>query len=61
VPDSYWLLPSSTIKKEAICASETSVDFHRTTQLYDPDNITLQSHRCKNNKFNILYFVIDRA
>jgi hypothetical protein len=38
---------------EAICASETSVNFHRTTGLYITEDRTLHSHRCENLKFTI--------
>jgi hypothetical protein len=36
---------------EAICCSETSVDFQRTTRRYIPEDITLHNHRCENLKF----------
>jgi hypothetical protein len=36
---------------EAICSSETSVDFQRTTQRYIPEDITLHNHRCENLKY----------
>jgi hypothetical protein len=32
----------STLKMEAICSSETSVDFQRTIQRYTPEDCTLQ-------------------
>jgi hypothetical protein len=38
----------STLKMEAICSSETLVDFQRTTQRYVPEGITLHNHRCEN-------------
>jgi hypothetical protein len=41
---------SSTLKMEAICSSETSVDFQRTTQRYIPEDGTLHNHRCENLK-----------
>jgi hypothetical protein len=46
---------------EAICSSETSVDFQRTTQCYIPEDSTLHNHRCENLKSyirNILYYSI---
>jgi hypothetical protein len=36
---------SSNLKMEAICSSETSVDFQRTTE-----DSTLHNHRCENLK-----------
>jgi hypothetical protein len=33
---------SSTLKMEAICSSETSVGFQRTTQRYIPEDSTLE-------------------
>jgi hypothetical protein len=33
---------SSTLKREAICSSETSVDFQRTTRRYIPEDSALQ-------------------
>jgi hypothetical protein len=38
---------SSTLNMEAICFTETSVDFQRTTRRYIPDG-TLHNHRCEN-------------
>jgi hypothetical protein len=37
----YRLTYSSTVKMEAICSSETSVDFQRTTRRYIPEDRTL--------------------
>jgi hypothetical protein len=34
----------------AICCSETSVDFQRTTRRYIPEDGTLHNHRCENLK-----------
>jgi hypothetical protein len=42
------LVYSLTTQKEAICSSETSADFKRTTQPYIPGDRTLYNHRCKN-------------
>jgi hypothetical protein len=39
---------------EAICSSETSIDFQRTTRCYIPEDITLHNHWCDNLKPNIL-------
>jgi hypothetical protein len=39
---------SSTLKIEATCSSETSVDFQWTTRRYIPENRTLQNRRCEN-------------
>jgi hypothetical protein len=36
---------------EAICSSETSVDFQRITRRYIPEDSTLHNHRCENLKF----------
>jgi hypothetical protein len=33
---------------EAIYSSETSVDTHRTTRRYIPEDGTLHNHRCEN-------------
>jgi hypothetical protein len=35
---------------EAICSSETSVDFQRTTRRYVSEGSTLHNHRCENLK-----------
>jgi hypothetical protein len=34
----------------AACSSETSVDFHRTTRRYIPEDRTLHKHGCENLK-----------
>jgi hypothetical protein len=39
-----------TLKMEAICLSETSVDFQRTARRYIPEVCTLHNHRCDNLK-----------
>jgi hypothetical protein len=52
-PLSRWFLAeliSSTLKMEAICSSETSVDTQRTTRHYIPQDGTLHNHRCENIK-----------
>jgi hypothetical protein len=33
---------------EAMCFSETSVDFQRTTRQYIPEDSALHNHRCEN-------------
>jgi hypothetical protein len=45
---------SSTKKMEAICCSETSVDFQRTTRRYIAEDGTLHNHHCGNLKSYIL-------
>jgi hypothetical protein len=50
---SRWFLAQlilRTLKMDAICSSETSVDFHRTTRRYIPEDSTLHNHRCENLK-----------
>jgi hypothetical protein len=41
-----WL----TLKMEATCSSETSVNFHRATWRYIPEDRTLHNHRCENHR-----------
>jgi hypothetical protein len=41
---------SSTLKMEAMCSSETSADFQRTTRRYIPEDSTLYNHHCENLK-----------
>jgi hypothetical protein len=40
----YRFVLSSILKMEATCSSETSVDFHWTTQRYNPEARYLHSH-----------------
>jgi hypothetical protein len=47
---------SSTLKMKAICSSETSVDFHRTTQRYNPKYPMLHGHGCENLRSNIFIY-----
>jgi hypothetical protein len=50
---SRWYLAQiifSTLKLEAICSSETSVDTQRTTRHYIPEDGTVYNHRCENLK-----------
>jgi hypothetical protein len=56
---------SSTLKIDAICSSETLVDFQRTTRRYIPEDIAsstpFHNHRCENLKsyiFLIVFHVI---
>jgi hypothetical protein len=41
---------SSTVKMEAICSSETSVETQRTTRRHIPEDDTLHNHRCEHLK-----------
>jgi hypothetical protein len=41
---------SSTLKMEAICSSETSVETQRTTRCHIPEDDTLHNHHCGNLK-----------
>jgi hypothetical protein len=50
----FYLAYSLTLNMEAICSSETSVDFQRNTRRYNPEDITLHNHRCENLKSYIL-------
>jgi hypothetical protein len=43
-----------TLKIEATCSSETSVDFQRTTRCYILGDRTLHNNCCKNVKFYVL-------
>jgi hypothetical protein len=47
---------SSTPKMEAICSSETSVDFQRIARRYIPEDSTLHNHRCENLK-SYMFFI----
>jgi hypothetical protein len=52
------LIYCSTLKMEAICSSETSVDFQLTTRRYIPDDIALLDHCCENLKsYNLIYCI----
>jgi hypothetical protein len=42
---------------EAICSSETSVDFQQTTRRYIPEDSTIYNHRCENLKFYMIRLV----
>jgi hypothetical protein len=56
---SYFSYPS-TLKIEAICSFETSLDFHRTTRHCIPEDRTLHSHRCDNLRSNDVIEKSDR-
>jgi hypothetical protein len=43
-------LISSTLKMEAICSSETSVDTQRTTRCHIPEDDTLHNQHCEDLK-----------
>jgi hypothetical protein len=43
-------LISSTLKMEAICSSETSVETQRNTRCHIPEDDTLHNHRHENLK-----------
>jgi hypothetical protein len=45
-----YLAYSSTVKTEATCSSETSVDFQRTIWRYIVEDRTLHNHCCENFK-----------
>jgi hypothetical protein len=47
---------SSTLSVEAICLSESSVNFQRTTQLYIPDASSLHNHCCEALKSYFLFY-----
>jgi hypothetical protein len=50
----------STLKKEAMCSSETTVDFQRTTRRYIPEDSAAHSHRCENLRYyriEVSYFM----
>jgi hypothetical protein len=49
---------TSTLKMEAICSSESSVDFQRTTRRYITEYRTLRHHHCENLKSNILFCLV---
>jgi hypothetical protein len=49
---------SSTLKIEATCSSEASVDFQRTTRRYIPEYKSLHYHRCENLKSYKLCLVL---
>jgi hypothetical protein len=48
------LVYCSTLRMEAICSCETSIDFQRTTRYYIPEHNGLYKHRCENFRFYTL-------
>jgi hypothetical protein len=59
LPPACSLVPSwtyfSTLKMEAICSFETSVDTQRTTWCYIPEDGIVHNHRCENLKSYLLW------
>jgi hypothetical protein len=49
----------STLKMEAICSSETSVETQRTTWLHSPEDGNLHNHSCENLESYTLEIVSD--
>jgi hypothetical protein len=49
-----------TLKMEAVCSSETSVDFQRTTLLYIPEDIMCYSFKESNPCSSVVQPVADR-
>jgi hypothetical protein len=49
-----------TPKMEAICSSETSVDFNWTARRYIPEDRALHTHRCVNLKCNTVFYLFFR-
>jgi hypothetical protein len=57
---SRWFLAQlifSTLKMEAICSSETSVDTPQNTRRYIPEDGSLHNHRCEDLKSDVLLFL----
>jgi hypothetical protein len=52
-----WVAYFSTLKMEAKCSSEISVDFQRTTDRHIPEDGTLHNHRCENLKYYNQVFI----
>jgi hypothetical protein len=50
----WFLAELSTLKMEAICSSETSVDTQRTTRSHFAEDDTLHNHLCVNLKSYIV-------
>jgi hypothetical protein len=44
------------MKIEAVCSSETSVDFQRATRSYIPEDSTPRNHRCENLKSSVYLY-----
>jgi hypothetical protein len=54
-PTTFTLIscsPYPTLKMEAICSAEASIDFQRTIRRYIPEDITLHNQRRQNLKPN---------
>jgi hypothetical protein len=52
------LASSSTLKTEAICSFEASIDIHHTTRRYVLEDTTLHSHRCGRLKSKECYWIM---
>jgi hypothetical protein len=50
------LIYSSTLKTEATCSYENSVDFQRTTRRYIQEDGTFRNHRCQNLKSHYEFY-----
>jgi hypothetical protein len=50
LPLAFMLVSSSTLKKDLICSSETSVEFRRNTRRYLPEDRSLHNYCCDNRK-----------
>jgi hypothetical protein len=48
-----FLVYYSTLKMEAMCSSETSVNFYQATRHRIPEDTSVHSHRCENLKYKI--------
>jgi hypothetical protein len=46
----FWLAYSYTLKMEATCSSETSVDFQQNTRRYTSEGKIIHNHYCENLK-----------
>jgi hypothetical protein len=62
-PPFFTLVPCSThyltLKMEAICSSETSVDFQQITQCYIPEGSTLHNHHHETLRSHMLAIMTD--
>jgi hypothetical protein len=56
----YCSVYSATIKVEAICSSETSADFQRTTWCNVPEDSTLYNYGCENLKSHKVFNLIKK-
>jgi hypothetical protein len=55
----YRRFGGSTLRMEAICSTETSVDTQRTTRRYIPEDGTLHNHHCENLILHKLHALTD--